>query len=534
MSAIGKLIGTSLLTLTLGSSIAFGAVAGADLNKLKLENQTLTETNTTITEENTNLKTSLAEYIAEQKTLQDNLTTCQTALDLANTNLANLEAELELSEAEVLSLTNHKTELENNIASLNSQITTLTNEKEQLTNDLATANENLQTKENELLAVNSSLVEKQTELEAKKTELANLQLQYENLGKENSTLKTNIESLTNEVTTLEGEVITLNNEKTSLENQITTLTNEKSNLETRVLELEDAIGMAEAAAGTAQSQLAEAEYNLGVVTEERDSLLTEKQTLQNQISALQTTISENEATITQLNARIEELENSSSSSGTVTNVEEFIGDLNVSNIELENQIVVKKLLHRISTSPEQIDEEIANLPWMDFAFPDLMIDSKLSDNIYHGIVAFADATGSESYVATLEYVGQVVDIDGSKSYLYVETITDKTFMDFNVNSNLSYLVGQKYYLGSFTAGSFYDTRCIKNAVVNGVKTVTFETFYKFDYDIPGYEDAPEGFDRTTIIMEDLGTEIKVTIKSPTSFTGTSITYTENSFTVSKY
>lgn len=304
MSATGKVIGTSLLTLTLGSSIAFGAVAGADLNKLKLENQTLTETNTTITEENTNLKTSLAEYIAEQKTLQDNLTTCQTALNLANTNLTNVEAELELSEAEVLSLTNDKTELENNIASLNSQISTLTSEKEQLTNNLATANENLQTKENELLTVNSSLAEKQTELEAKKTELENLQLEYENLGEENSTLKTNIESLTSEVTTLEGEVTTLTNEKTTLESQITTLTNEKTNLEAQVEQLEDDIDVVEVIAGTLDLQLQEAEYNLGVVTEERDSLLTEKQTLQNQISALQTTIEE-------LNVQVEKLEKGS-------------------------------------------------------------------------------------------------------------------------------------------------------------------------------------------------------------------------------
>ena len=132
MGEIGKVIGRSLLALVLGGSVAYSAISGISLKKIKSKNEDLKQTNITITEENTNLKNSVAEYLAQQKTLQDTLKTSQDALTLANTRITQIESELATSNANVETLITEKTELELQIQTLNSTINELNNRMKEL------------------------------------------------------------------------------------------------------------------------------------------------------------------------------------------------------------------------------------------------------------------------------------------------------------------------------------------------------------------------------------------------------------------
>lgn len=118
------------LSLLLAGSTAFGVVTSNKLTKTNLENEDLKQTNITINTENTNLKESLANYLAEQKTLQD-------ALNLANTRLAEVESELATSNANIETLTSEKATLETQIVSLNASIETLNARILELENQLA-------------------------------------------------------------------------------------------------------------------------------------------------------------------------------------------------------------------------------------------------------------------------------------------------------------------------------------------------------------------------------------------------------------
>lgn len=108
---MGKLsvLASLVLAPVAAASITYGVATTKVLDKTKLENEDLKQTNITISAENEDLKTNVETLTAEKSTLQENLTTTQTALNLANTRVTQIEGELVENQAE---LNQVKTELD--------------------------------------------------------------------------------------------------------------------------------------------------------------------------------------------------------------------------------------------------------------------------------------------------------------------------------------------------------------------------------------------------------------------------------------